>query len=318
MREWFTFRGVDDLARAAPKESISPVVDDEDCQIAAVETALSPCRIVVSIDGTTSRLIGWRSALTLQDELLAALPPHFVIALTAYQNELDFFTSFIADRNKVRALAASVPCTGGRECVADVLTMAARLDVAAVINVTDITGVVDERRAMRAAKKLAARRIPIFMLVDPFDGRSCDFLNTALYDRLARITRGAVLPFDVAGVTELLRLLSTVSQWEEEKMRGWFTFRRVDEALEPKPKSTAIIQLGRAWRAFLWVWRVLRRHPVIYGIVLLAVARALVQTGNPVAFVVSFAPSFAAFVLLSIAWCRFVDRNVFPKHRLFN
>lgn len=98
-------------------------------------------------------------------------------------------------------------------------------------------------------------------------------------------------------------------------MRSWFTFRRVDEALEPKPKSTAIIQLGRAWRAFLWVWRVLRRHPVLYGVTLLAMTRALASMGNPVAQTVSIVPCLAAIVLLSIAWSRFVDRHLFPKHR---
>jgi pimeloyl-ACP methyl ester carboxylesterase len=213
---WLTFRRADAAALDDTAVIGEPWLPDDRPELSAAELRPQSCNVVVSIDATTSRLWYWAVAVDLQDRLLAGLPPHFKVALAVYRNSLDTFTPFVMNRSRVRTRAARIPCDGAIECLPEVLAYAARSDVAAVINITDLTAFVDERPARKQTRKLKARGTPVFILADP-DDDLCpvqgDYRTLDMYDWITSETAtGALLPFDAAGVSQLLERLAESKQ----------------------------------------------------------------------------------------------------------
>jgi hypothetical protein len=174
----------------------------------------APARLVVSIDGTSSRLAYWPRAVELHDCLLEFLPQQFAIALAVYRNGLDTFTPFFTDRGRLRARAARIRCYGMAECVPEVLAHASKLpDLTAVINVTDLTAVCEPRKAFKFTEELCRRGTAISFLVDPVpDGATIDDETKETFERIAGTTGGEFLFFEASALPHLFDHLNLMTR----------------------------------------------------------------------------------------------------------
>jgi hypothetical protein len=167
-----------------------------------------PVKLIVSIDGTTSRWTGWEEKRALHVRMIEMLPEQYEIALAAYHNDVDTFTPFMRDRRRLRRLAASIECRGGHECLPEVLARIVKIrGVTASVNVTDASAFCAPVAADHA-EKLRKCGVPVFILLDPSVWSTWPD-TFALFTRIAERTGGAVLPFDASGLQDLLRRLNT-------------------------------------------------------------------------------------------------------------
>jgi hypothetical protein len=164
-----------------------------------------PGKLLVSIDGTSSRLPGWETSRALHARMIEMLPERHAAALAAYHDDIDTFTPFLRNRRRLCRLAARIDCWGGTERLAEVLARAAKIrGLAASINVTDESACCLPAAAGHA-ERLRKRGVPVFILLDPHGGRTG--ATPDLFAQIAALTGGAVLPFTDSGLRELLRLL---------------------------------------------------------------------------------------------------------------
>lgn len=173
----------------------------------------APARLVVSIDATSSRLAYWPRAVELHDCLLEFLPQQFAVALAVYRNGLDTFTPFFTDRARLRARAARIKCDGMVECVPEVLAHASKLpDVAAVINVTDLTAACEPRKAFKFTERLCRRGTAVSFLVDPVpDGATASDETRETFEWIARTTGGEFLSFEASALPWLFDHLNAMT-----------------------------------------------------------------------------------------------------------
>lgn len=168
-----------------------------------------PGKLLVSIDGTSSRLPGWETSRALHARLIEMLPERHAVALAAYHEDIDTFTPFMRNRRRLCRLAARIDCWGGTERLAEVLARAAKIRGLVVsINVTDESALCSPKAAGHA-EKLRKRGVPVFILLDPGGGRIG--ATPGLFAHIADRTGGAVLTFDDAGLQDLLRLLGAAN-----------------------------------------------------------------------------------------------------------
>lgn len=174
----------------------------------------APARVVVSIDGTSSRLWYWPRAVELHDCLLEFLPPQFAVALAVYRNGLDTFTPFLTNRGRLRARATRIKCDGMFECVPEVLAHASSLpDVTAIINVTDLTAACEPRKAFKFTEKLWGRGTAVSFLVDPPpDGKSIDDGTKDTFDWIAGTTGGEFLFLEAPALPRLFDHLNAITR----------------------------------------------------------------------------------------------------------
>lgn len=175
----------------------------------AATEPVPPGKLLVSIDGTSSRLPGWETSRALHARMIEILPERHAAALAAYHEDIDTFTPFMRTRRRLCRLAARIDCWGGTERLAEVLARAAKIrGLAASINVTDESALCSPKAA-RHAEKLRKRGVPVFILLDPRGGRIG--ATPGLFEQIAACTGGAVLPFIDSGLRELLRLLDAAN-----------------------------------------------------------------------------------------------------------
>ena len=168
-----------------------------------------PGKLLVSIDGTSSRLPGWETSRALHARMIEMLPERHAAALAAYHEDIDTFTPFLRNRRRLCRLAARIDCWGGTERLAEVLARAAKIrGLAASINVTDESACCLPAAANHA-ERLRKRGVPVFILLDPRGGRIG--ATPDLFEQIAARTGGAVLTFDDAGLRDLLRLLGALN-----------------------------------------------------------------------------------------------------------
>lgn len=177
--------------------------------VAAIATAepVPPGKLLVSVDGTSSRVPGWETSRALYTRMIEMLPERHEVALAAYHEDIDSFTPFTRNRLRLCRLAARIDCWGGNERLAEVLARAVKIrGLAAFINVTDESASFSPAAA-RYAERLRKCGVPVFILLDPRGGRIG--ATPSLFEQIAYRTGGAVLTFDHAGLQELLRHLGS-------------------------------------------------------------------------------------------------------------
>lgn len=176
-----------------------------DVEVIGADEPAPPGKLIVSIDGTSSRLPGWETSRGLHARLIEMLPERHAVALAAYHEDIDTFTPFMRNRRRLCRLAVRIDCWGATECLAKVLARAIKIrGLAASINVTDESAYCSPAAANHA-ERLRKRGVPVFILLDPHGGRTG--ATPDLFAQIAALTGGAVLPFTDSGLRELLRLL---------------------------------------------------------------------------------------------------------------
>jgi hypothetical protein len=172
-------------------------------------------RVLLAVDATWSRLAAWEASQRVMDALFEALPGEVLVALAVHGGgEVHTFTEFLPDVRALRRKAARIECLAGHTALIDILARVLDVEDHPVRVVIYIGDVFEEspRDADRLAEELAARGTSVIILHDRANlparqARAAD----AVFQRIAAITGGAVLPFDAAALDELRAMLEAVA-----------------------------------------------------------------------------------------------------------
>jgi hypothetical protein len=171
-------------------------------------------RLIFAIDATASRQPTWDLACELHAELFseAARLGNIAIQLCYYRGIGEFAASpWTTTPAQLRDEMGVVSCRGGRTQLVRLLRhaaeQAAQHPLRGLIFIGDCFEE-DETVALRSAGALALRGVPVFVFQEGRDRRA----DRAFAD-IARVTRGAHVPFDGDSAQELRRLLGAVAQY---------------------------------------------------------------------------------------------------------
>ena len=177
-------------------------------RLAAGRPAEGRGRLVFALDATMSRQPTWDLACTLQAEMFAAAADAggLAVQLVYFRGHGEARASrWVADGAGLARLMAGIACLGGLTQIGRVLEHAereaARRPLAALVYVGDAMEE-DVDRLCDLAGRLGARGTRAFLFHeggDPAAGRA--------FREIARLTRGAYLPFDARSAAELRALL---------------------------------------------------------------------------------------------------------------
>lgn len=166
-------------------------------------------KLVFAFDATASREVAWETSTALTDALLAALPGRLDVALAVHGgNEVHTFTRFESDAGELRDLAAGVRCRAGHTKLLDLLARVLETEGVDLVLYVGDTFEESPRRARKLAAALAARNTRLIIL---HDASSNNFGGEEVFAEMARLTSGAVLPFDAAALPRLRELLAAVA-----------------------------------------------------------------------------------------------------------
>jgi hypothetical protein len=169
-------------------------------------------RLVFALDATMSRQPTWDAACELQGSMF-----HAADAVGGLSVQLAYFrgmgearaSRWVEDAAALRAMMVRIACHGGLTQIGKVLDHvtdeAAKKPVAALVYVGDAMEENIDRLCHKAGR-LALRGTRAFMFLE---GR--DPTAERAYREIARLTHGAMLPFDRSSADELRELLSAVA-----------------------------------------------------------------------------------------------------------
>jgi hypothetical protein len=169
-------------------------------------------RLIFALDATASRELTWDRACRIQSEMFEAtagiggLSTQLVYYRGFNECKASRWLSTAADMHRVMR---SVTCVGGETQIQRVLEHAIhetqKQKLGAVIFVGDA---MEEHvdRLCRLAAELGALKTPIFVFHEGHD----PFARSAL-QRLAQLSHGAYLPFDLASIDRLKELLAAIA-----------------------------------------------------------------------------------------------------------
>ena len=167
-------------------------------------------RLVFAVDATSSRQKAWEAAKRLTDDVLGALPGELDVALAVHGGDrVHTFTEFTSDAAELRGMAAGVRCIAGYTRLVEILRRVAAMseDVAVVVYIGDVFEE-SRRDARQIAVDLAQRGTRVIIL---HDTGSRDTDDGKAFAELAKLTGGAVLPFDASALERLGQLLEAVA-----------------------------------------------------------------------------------------------------------
>jgi hypothetical protein len=182
-----------------------------------------------AVDATASRQPTWDLACELHAELFveAARIGNIAIQLCYYRGVGEFVTSqWMTTPAQLREQMIAVACRGGRTQLVRLLRHtvqeAARHPLRGLIFIGDCFEE-DRTEALQAAGQLALRGVPVFLFQE---GR--DHVAGRVFAAIARVTRGAHIPFDRSSAHELRRLLGAVAQYAVGGLPALTEFARRD------------------------------------------------------------------------------------------
>ena len=203
---------------AAPAETRSPRRDIEAFVADARRTAPRPAgirgRLVFALDATMSRQPTWDAACDLQAGLFRAAERAggLSVQLAYFRGQSEARASrWVDEPEALRRMMVKIACHGGLTQIGrildHVLAETAKHPVAALAYVGDA---MEENVDLLCDKagKLAVRGTRTFMFLE---GR--DPAAERAYRELARLTRGAMLPFNRSAADELSELLGAVATY---------------------------------------------------------------------------------------------------------
>jgi hypothetical protein len=168
-------------------------------------------RLVFAIDATASREPAWEVAKATTDALFGALPGKLDVALAVHGgSRVKLFTAFTAQPDTLRDAAASVSCEAGNTRLVEVMERCRDADDVRVL--VYIGDVFEERLAdaESAAGALRLRGTRVIILHDREQAPQLDASGEA-FQTIARITEGAVLPFEASSTAKLRELLEAIA-----------------------------------------------------------------------------------------------------------
>ena len=169
-------------------------------------------RLIFALDATASRQPTWDTASRIQRDMFAATHGlgGLEVQVAWYRGFGEFYASrWLADAEKLIILMASVSCTAGETQLRKVLKHAVRETQQRKVNAVVFIGDAFEEEADQVsalAGELGLLGVPVFVFHEgdnPLAGE--------IFQRVARLSRGAVCRFDAASPTVLRELLNAVA-----------------------------------------------------------------------------------------------------------
>jgi hypothetical protein len=166
-------------------------------------------RLVLAVDATSSRAVAWQASQRVMGGLFTALPGELDVALAVHGGgKVHTFTAFMPEVESLRRIAARLSCKAGYTKLLDVFERVLKSKrVRVVVYVGDVF---EENRlyALRLAEALAVNETRVIIL---HDAGSRDHDDGEVFQKIAAITGGAVLPFESSVLDRLGELLQAVS-----------------------------------------------------------------------------------------------------------
>jgi hypothetical protein len=170
-------------------------------------------RLVLAVDATLSRSAAWKASQRVMDALFEVLPGELLVALAAHGGgRVHTFTKFLPDVRTLMRQAGRIECKAGPTALLDIFGRVLQAEPVRVI--VYVGDVFEEslRDVDRLAEELAARDTSVIILHDRAQlfapqARAAD----AVFQHIAAITGGTVLPFDASALDELRAMLAAVA-----------------------------------------------------------------------------------------------------------
>ena len=163
-------------------------------------------RLVFAVDATASRSAAWEAAKQLTDILFEAIPGKLDVALAVHGGgRVHTFTAFTDDAGRLRDMAMGIRCRSGDTRLIDILARAVREKPKVVVYIGDCFEE-SQREAVSVAEQLKAQGTRVIFLRD-----GNDRTVARVFPKLAALTGGAVLPFDLSSLGRLRELLGAVA-----------------------------------------------------------------------------------------------------------
>jgi len=177
---------------------------------AAMQSRGGRPRLVFAVDATASRKSAWDAAQQTTDALLGALPGQLDVALAVHGgSRIKLFSDFTDRPESLRTQAATVSCEQGLTQLVPILRRCRDASgVKAVVYIGDVFEE-DGQEAEEVAALLKLRGTKVIVLHDQSSGARAD--SAEVFASIARITGGAVLPFDPDSISRLRDILEAVA-----------------------------------------------------------------------------------------------------------
>ena len=192
---------------AIPPPPLAPVETQATPQF---EQPGEPPRVVLGVDATASRTRAVKAARNLMGSLLTVFPGGLEIALAVHGGgRVHTFTAFTDDVDKLRRVAGRIRCIAGRTALLDILETALGEDRCRIV--VYIGDVFEESasKARRLAEALRLNETRVIILQDRAEFDISD--DSDVFQTIAAITEGTVLPFEADAFDELGGMLEAVS-----------------------------------------------------------------------------------------------------------
>jgi hypothetical protein len=166
-------------------------------------------RLTLGVDGTSSRAAAWEASQRVMGALFTALPGELDVNLAVHGGgRVHTFTPFMPDAELLRPIAARIRCKAGYTKLCDIFERVLKSErVRVVVYVGDVFEEF-RSRAIRLAKALLLNETRVIIL---HDTGSRDDDDGQVFQTIAAITGGAVLPFDASALDQLGALLQAVA-----------------------------------------------------------------------------------------------------------
>jgi hypothetical protein len=169
-------------------------------------------RLIFAMDATMSRQPSWDLALELQSDMFAA-----VKTVGGLDVQLVYFRGFsecqaskwVGDPDALAKLMRKVSCEGGLTQIAKVLSHARREAEKSKIDALVYVGDCMEEEVdqlARLAGELGLVKVPVFIFHEGRDAKAA-----RAFKEIARLSRGAYVPFDEGSARQLRELLTAVA-----------------------------------------------------------------------------------------------------------
>jgi hypothetical protein len=177
---------------------------------AAATPPPKPVRITVGIDATGSREESCAIFRDLTDTALALMPGQIELRLAVHGGgKLHTLSPYTTDADRIRATAAAIKCRPGRTAMLEMLQRCIGHDRPEVVIYIGDVFEEDEQFAMKVASRLAAQQTRIVVLHDLHYEHS--EISTPIFNSMARLTEGAVIPFDHYAIEPLREIIEGVT-----------------------------------------------------------------------------------------------------------
>jgi hypothetical protein len=165
-------------------------------------------RLTMGVDGTGSRAAALKATQHMVDTLCATLPGELDVNLAVHGGgRLHTWTRFVPDPDFLRPIVARVRCEVGYTRLCDILERVLKSErVRVLIYIGDVFEE-DRSRAVRLAKALLLNETRVIILHDGIGDEPAG----EVFQTIAAITGGAVLPFSLSSLDQLGETLQAVS-----------------------------------------------------------------------------------------------------------